>query len=100
MRTLKSYVRNKARPEGSIARGYLANECLTFCSRYLNSVETKFNRVPRNDDGATSYQGLSIFAKDGCAKGAFKSYELNAQEFTQAQAYVLRNCEEVWPYIE
>ncbi|XP_073098635.1 uncharacterized protein [Elaeis guineensis] len=39
-------------------------------------------------------------AKDGCAKGAFKSYELNAQEFTQAQAYVLRNCEEVWPYIE
>ncbi|XP_073108719.1 uncharacterized protein [Elaeis guineensis] len=68
--------------------------------RYLNSVETKFNRVPRNDDGATSYQGLSIFAKDGCAKGAFKSYELNAHEFTQAQAYVLRNCEEVWPYIE
>ncbi|XP_073117096.1 uncharacterized protein [Elaeis guineensis] len=100
LRTLKSYVRNKARPEGSIARGYLANECLTFCSRYLNSVETKFNRVPRNDDGAISYQGLSIFAKDGCAKGAFKSYELNAQEFTQAQAYVLRNCEEVWPYIE
>ncbi|XP_073116140.1 uncharacterized protein [Elaeis guineensis] len=100
LRTLKSYVRNKARPEGSIARDYLANECLTFCSRYLNSVETKFNRVPRNDDGATSYQGLSIFAKDGCAKGAFKSYELNAQEFTQAQAYVLRNCEEVWPYIE
>ncbi|XP_073109458.1 uncharacterized protein [Elaeis guineensis] len=68
--------------------------------RYLNSVEIKFHRVPRNDDGATSYQGLSIFAKDGCAKGAFKSYELNAQEFTQAQAYVLRNCEEVWPYIE
>ncbi|XP_073109285.1 uncharacterized protein [Elaeis guineensis] len=100
LRTLKSYVRNKARPEGSIARGYLANECLTFCSRYLNSVETKFNRVPRNDDGATSYQGLSIYAKDGCAKGVFKSYELNAQEFTQAQAYVLRNCEEVWPYIE
>ncbi|XP_073105181.1 uncharacterized protein [Elaeis guineensis] len=68
--------------------------------RYLNSVETKFNRVPRNDDGATSYQGLSIFAKDDCAKGAFKSYELNAQEFTQAQAYVLRNCEKVWSYIE
>ncbi|XP_073109657.1 uncharacterized protein [Elaeis guineensis] len=63
--------------------------------RYLNSVEIKFNRVPRNDDGATSYQGLSIFVKDGCVKGAFKSYELNAQEFTQAQAYVLRNCEEV-----
>ncbi|XP_020973047.1 uncharacterized protein LOC110269510 [Arachis ipaensis] len=30
---LKSYVRNKSRPEGSIAEGYLAEECLTFCSR-------------------------------------------------------------------
>ncbi|XP_020963989.1 uncharacterized protein LOC110265366 [Arachis ipaensis] len=30
---LKSYVHNKSRPEGSIAEGYLAEECLTFCSR-------------------------------------------------------------------
>ncbi|KAL9451265.1 hypothetical protein AB3S75_012925 [Citrus x aurantiifolia] len=27
---LKRYVRNKARPEGSIAEGYLVDECLTF----------------------------------------------------------------------
>ncbi|GLT91440.1 hypothetical protein SLE2022_093260 [Rubroshorea leprosula] len=31
--TLKSYVRNPRYPEGSIAEGYLAQECLTFCSR-------------------------------------------------------------------
>ncbi|XP_028193133.1 uncharacterized protein LOC114378691 [Glycine soja] len=30
---LKSFVRNKAQPEGSIAEGYLAEESLTFCSR-------------------------------------------------------------------
>ncbi|XP_075100759.1 uncharacterized protein LOC142176620 isoform X2 [Nicotiana tabacum] len=33
--TLKSYVRNCACPEGSIAEAYIANECMTFCSRYL-----------------------------------------------------------------
>ena len=32
----KSYVRNRNRPEGSIAEGYLAEECVTFCSRFLN----------------------------------------------------------------
>ncbi|XP_074346497.1 uncharacterized protein LOC141685284 [Apium graveolens] len=30
---LKSYVRNRSKPEGSIAEGYLAEECMTFCSR-------------------------------------------------------------------
>ncbi|KAK2355206.1 hypothetical protein QL285_092635 [Trifolium repens] len=50
---LKNYVRNRNYPEGSIAEGYIANECLTFCSRYLSdSVETKFNKPPRNLDGA------------------------------------------------
>ncbi|XP_073219685.1 uncharacterized protein [Cicer arietinum] len=38
---MKSYVCNKSRPKGSIAEGYLVEECLTFCSRYLHSgVET------------------------------------------------------------
>ena len=38
LRTLKSYVRNKAYPEGCIVEGYLAEECAIFCSRYLNDV--------------------------------------------------------------
>ncbi|KAG8503618.1 hypothetical protein CXB51_001607 [Gossypium anomalum] len=37
---LKSYCRNKRYPERSIAEGYLAEECMTFCSRYLEDVET------------------------------------------------------------
>ncbi|GMP85118.1 hypothetical protein CsSME_00038407 [Camellia sinensis var. sinensis] len=44
LQRLKSYVRNKAHPEGSIAEGYIAEECLIFCSRYLESIETVFNR--------------------------------------------------------
>ena len=45
--TLKSYVRNKTYPEDSIAEGYLAEECTTFCSIYLNNVETKYNHTDR-----------------------------------------------------
>ena len=50
MKTLKEYVRNHARPEGSIVEGYVVNEALTFFSKYLKSVETKFNRPKRNLD--------------------------------------------------
>nr|CAH67329.1 OSIGBa0102I15.9 [Oryza sativa] len=46
--TLKRYVRNRSRPEGSIAEAYIADECLTFCSKYMDDVETRFNREPRN----------------------------------------------------
>ena len=42
--TLKNYVRNKSKQEGSIAEGYLMEEATIFCSRYLDNVETKLNR--------------------------------------------------------
>ncbi|XP_052622477.1 uncharacterized protein LOC128127815 [Lactuca sativa] len=47
MKKLKNYVRNKARPEGSIAEGYVAEEALSFCSMYLRDVK---NRPERNVD--------------------------------------------------
>ena len=46
--TLKSYIRNKSRPKGSITEGYIAEECTTFCLRYLHDVETKHDREERN----------------------------------------------------
>ena len=44
MGTLKGYVRNWARPEGSITEAYITNEALTFCSSYMEDVVTRFNR--------------------------------------------------------
>jgi hypothetical protein len=41
-------VRNRSQPEGSIAEAYVADECQTFCSKYLDDVDTRFNREPRN----------------------------------------------------
>ncbi|KAA0067295.1 Transposon, En/Spm-like protein [Cucumis melo var. makuwa] len=42
LRYLKQYVRNKARPEGSIAEAYVINESLNFCSMYLRGIETRW----------------------------------------------------------
>ncbi|GKE49243.1 hypothetical protein Tco_1480501, partial [Tanacetum coccineum] len=50
MKKIKGYVRNKAKPEGSIAEGYVAEEALTFSSHYFWDVTTKFNRFDRNMD--------------------------------------------------
>ncbi|GKC97268.1 hypothetical protein Tco_1167543 [Tanacetum coccineum] len=50
MKKLKGYVRNKAKPEGLIAEGYVAEEALTFSSHYFQDVTTKFNRPDRNVD--------------------------------------------------
>ncbi|XP_020080552.1 uncharacterized protein LOC109704196 isoform X2 [Ananas comosus] len=43
--TLKSFVRNRAHPEGSIAEAYLAQECMTFCSRYIKAFMAKRQRL-------------------------------------------------------
>lgn len=43
LRRLKSFVKNKARPEGSIVEAYILQECVHFCSIYLQGVETKNN---------------------------------------------------------
>ncbi len=35
MKTFKTYVRNMARPEGSMVEGYIRDECLGFITEYL-----------------------------------------------------------------
>nr|GEV78938.1 hypothetical protein [Tanacetum cinerariifolium] len=48
MKKLKGYVRNKAKPEGSIAEGYVTEEALTFSSHYFQDVTMKFNHPGHN----------------------------------------------------
>ncbi|XP_065619438.1 uncharacterized protein LOC136063250 [Quercus suber] len=56
---LKSYVQNRTAPEGSIAEGYIVEECLTFCSRYMEGVETIFNRPTRTIEESTGVISLT-----------------------------------------
>ncbi len=37
--TFKGYVRNRARPEGSIAEAHIAIEALAFCSKYIETAD-------------------------------------------------------------
>ncbi|GJR73891.1 putative reverse transcriptase domain, ribonuclease H-like domain, aspartic peptidase domain protein [Tanacetum coccineum] len=71
MKKLKGYVRNKAKPEGSIAEGYVAEEALTFSSHYFWDVTMKFNRPDCNFD---------------------------AQELKKVKWYVLHNSPEIDTY--
>ena len=102
LHTLKQYVRNKARPEGSIAEAYIDNECLTFCSMYLRGIETRFNREDRNaDEGQEHEQGLiSVFAHNVRPLGSPTFQDMDPRDQAKARWYVLHNCEEIESYLE
>jgi hypothetical protein len=99
---LKSYVRNRSRPEGCIAEGYLAEECLTFCSLYLaDYVETRFNRTHRNaEDEPDPRVGLEVFATTGRTLGKGTATIIDRDALKKAHQYILFNCGPVKPYIE
>ncbi|WMV40449.1 hypothetical protein MTR67_033834 [Solanum verrucosum] len=99
---LKLFIRNKSCVEGSIAEGYIANEFTTLCSRYLHTMETKFNLLERNYDGGAleSDGGLMIFCQPGRALKGGKTQLLNLKELEQAHIYILKNCDEVQPFLE
>uniref|UniRef100_A0A803MYT9 DUF4218 domain-containing protein n=1 Tax=Chenopodium quinoa TaxID=63459 RepID=A0A803MYT9_CHEQI len=89
------------RSEGSIAEGYIIEECMYFCSKYLNEIETKFNQPERNDDAENDdYKGLSIFASSGVPLGKAKCRSLSEEELTQVRKYVLKNCDEAQTYLD
>ncbi|XP_007226196.2 uncharacterized protein LOC18791599 [Prunus persica] len=95
---LKGYVRNRARPEGSIVEGYIANEALTFCSMYFRNVETVFSRPERNDDGGEANVKLSVFSQNARPFNGYKFLQLSEGEMEPIYWYILDNCEEIEPF--
>ncbi|KAL6547278.1 hypothetical protein OROMI_022999 [Orobanche minor] len=96
---LKQSVHNKAHPEGSVAEAYIARECLTFCSMYLQGIETRFNRDERNSDIGTD-DSLWIFSQKCRHLGAAEYVQLSEDEFKDMQWFVFQNCEEIEPFLE
>ncbi|GJX08844.1 hypothetical protein Tco_0196776 [Tanacetum coccineum] len=96
---LKSYVRNKAQPEGSIAEGYIKEECLNFCSRYFEGVETPFNRPLRNDENVVGKE-MYMFNSSGRKLGKVEILELDGKSSAQAHRYVLLNHSKIQPFRE
>jgi hypothetical protein len=102
LRSLKGYVRNKAYPEGSIAEGYIAEECLTFCSRFFENMSTKLNRPERHESAAASEpsSGLSIFGSIDYSRKGSTLENVSDIDMQRMRYYILTNCDEVTPWIK
>ncbi|XP_075514166.1 uncharacterized protein LOC142549218 isoform X1 [Primulina tabacum] len=93
MKTLKGFVKNRARPEGCIAECYLAEERMIFCSAYIKKASIIGVRSNRNDDLENGLvEGRSI------SKGKEKILEDHVLQ--AAHRYVLFNTAEVKPYLQ
>ncbi|XP_058733075.1 uncharacterized protein LOC131604664 [Vicia villosa] len=89
MKILKSYVKNRSRPEGCIVERYIVEESVEFCTEYLSNVETIGLPVSRHS-GRTVGEGTS----------ASKVVTISNIELEQAHLYVLHNADEVELYVE
>ena len=102
---LKSNVRNKAHPEGSIAEAYLADECMTFCSRYIVGFDTKHNLSSRDEENEELAghpgveEGSTLFPHDEKPLGKPRSSVIRGVAKVHAHIYVLFNCSDVNPYL-
>ncbi|XP_035835092.1 uncharacterized protein LOC118483704 [Helianthus annuus] len=100
---LKKYVGNKAKPEGSIAEGYVVEEAITFCSHYLRGVESKLDKRDRNVDKTSSDArsfALDIFRLNGRGIGKKEVHMLPTNLMKKAIWFIFNNCQEVQPYLE
>ncbi|XP_062086451.1 uncharacterized protein LOC133792559 [Humulus lupulus] len=66
----KKYVRNMSRPDGSIAEAFVVDEDVTFLSRYVSNIETRFTRPERNWDIPSPNHKLDFFNSNGRPLGA------------------------------
>jgi hypothetical protein len=90
MGVLKKYVRNRARPEGSISKGYGTEDVIKFCVDFLPDLKPIGIPESRYEGRLTGKGTLGRKAKV-CMDG---------HSFTQAHYTVLHNSTMVAPYIE
>jgi hypothetical protein len=90
MGVLKKYVHNRARPEGSISKGYGTEEVIEFCVDFMPDL--KPIGVPESrHEGRLGGKGKL---------GKKTTYSMDRHSFTQAHYTVVHNSILVAPYIE
>jgi hypothetical protein len=90
MSVLKKYVLNRARPEGSIAKGYVIEEVIEFCVDFVDSVDSIGVPVSRHEGrllGKGTIRRKACFSNDTIL-------------FNKAHLAVLQQSTLVTPYIE
>jgi len=93
LRTVKGYVRNKAHPEGSIAEGYIIEECMTFCSLFFKDMPTR----PERHESAAAPEppsSLSVFGDLDYSRKGYSFEVLDESAMLRIRHYILTNTEE------
>jgi len=93
LRTVKGYVRNKAHPEGSIAEGYITEECMTFCSEFFKDMPTR----PERHESTTVPKpvvGLSVFTDLDYSRKGYSFEKVSDSEMLRIRHYILTNTDE------
>ena len=91
-KTLKKYVKNMARPEASIARGYVQDQCNGFVTEYLHGMKAVTNRLwDPDDDDEDTYEKL---------EGASAPWEFTETTRRLAHNYVIRNSTVLSPFFQ
>ncbi|KAM6574759.1 hypothetical protein CsatA_023086 [Cannabis sativa] len=91
--------KNKGRPEGSIAEGYVIDEALTICSMYFKGVHTKFNCPERNEDAPSVSRYLTVYKSQCRPLGKQTITTLDEKTRKRAEWYILQNSSEIDSYM-
>ena len=89
MGILKSYVRTRFRPEGSIVEGYSTEEVVEFCTNYMTGVGPI--GVPKS-----RYEGRL----QGVGTIGLKAVVADRDELLKAHFIVLQHMADITPYID
>ncbi|PKA50214.1 hypothetical protein AXF42_Ash017808 [Apostasia shenzhenica] len=95
---LKEYVSNKTYPEGSIAEDYIAEEGITFCSKYLEVHYATFDM--HNNNPSTINQSNYLFGSAGTGIGKEEIIVLDEKSLIQIHRFILRHCDQIESYRE
>ena len=91
MKGLKGFVKNKAKPEGSMAYGYLREESIGFINEYMSAYEPTTKRAWDDKEEPAMY--------DEILEGAKKDRVMTAEFVTFIHDFVLENTEHMVPYM-
>ena len=89
MKVLKGYTKNLHRPEASIVERYVAEECIEFCSQYIECAQPVGLPESRHD-----------WTPGGKGTRGFNVITMTQHKVSQAHLYVLNNTAENIPYID
>lgn len=92
MGVLKGFVRQRARPEGSMAEGWLLHECMYYLAEYLQRVDDEAPRAWTMDESSKETSEII------CGKGV--PIKLTVEERESLSTFMIYNSECMQKWIE